>query len=579
MYAQVVVLTYQSPQIDSYTYKVPDNLVGKIKIGQLVSVPFGKRNPMGVITSIVDRPSTIVKNIKPISSIILGKPFLLPYQIKLLNWMAAYYLAPMINCLDAMLPEIPKRLINQQSPITNHQSIQTLVLVPSINQLPQTLAQFPQAKNYAVYTNELKTSEKISTWLKILSGQTDFIFGSRSAIFVPCPNLKKMIIFDEHESAYKDSRSPYFDTLTVAEKISSLTGAKIEIIDASPRITTYFNYSRNIKVPSIKIQTKIISLENERKLGNYSPISNTLEEIIKRAYLKKLSILLFLNKKIESGSIYCKTCKHQEFAKTQPNVCPNCQSTEIFFNSTNINSLAKELKRILPNSTVNLVAEGLKQSPIRGLIRRKALPIPHKFGVNNQQSTIDIATSAVFYRLLSKKYDLVAHIYADSPLNFNEYSAQETTYSQITNLKKLSRKLLVIQTYNDQNPGIVNAASGNYSAFAKFELSQRKTLSYPPFSLLVKISIRGKDEESTEQKSQDYKDKLEKLLTTHYSLPTTLLGPYKSLNFKKLSYNIMLKIQLVNYKLYSREKALEKISEFMPKEKNIKIEVEPITLN
>ncbi|MBI2599154.1 hypothetical protein HYW40_02970, partial [Candidatus Curtissbacteria bacterium] len=76
-------------------------------------------------------------------------------------------------------------------------------------------------------------------WQKILSGQCDFIFGSRLAIFTPCPNLKKIIIYDEHDGAYKDERSPYFDTLTVAEKIADLTNAKIEIIDSSPRVTTY----------------------------------------------------------------------------------------------------------------------------------------------------------------------------------------------------------------------------------------------------------------------------------------------------------------------------------------------------
>ena len=49
MYAQVVVLTYQSPEIDSYTYEVPKKLKGSIKSGQLVEVPFGKRNPAGIV--------------------------------------------------------------------------------------------------------------------------------------------------------------------------------------------------------------------------------------------------------------------------------------------------------------------------------------------------------------------------------------------------------------------------------------------------------------------------------------------------------------------------------------------------
>ena len=104
MYAQVVVLTYQSPDIDSYTYEIPNHLEKQIKIGQLIEIPFGKRTPLGIVLSIVNRPSTIVKNIKLINEIIFSVPLLLPYQIELLKWMSLYYIAPMVNCLEAMLP-------------------------------------------------------------------------------------------------------------------------------------------------------------------------------------------------------------------------------------------------------------------------------------------------------------------------------------------------------------------------------------------------------------------------------------------------------------------------------------------
>jgi primosomal protein N' len=200
MYAQVIVLTYQSPEIDSYTYEIPKELEGKVKVGQLVSVPFGKRSPLGIVLSITptvipakagilkgdadpriredDKSSGVDKKeirIKPVSSIVLEKPILYPYQIKLLIWMSSYYLAPMVNCLKTMLPEIPKRIEKLQ--ITNKRayfldklenyklqnSNQTLVLVPSINHLPQILAKFPQSKNYAIYTNELKPAEKFNT--------------------------------------------------------------------------------------------------------------------------------------------------------------------------------------------------------------------------------------------------------------------------------------------------------------------------------------------------------------------------------------------------------------------------------
>src|SRR3990167_5818961 len=206
MYADVFVLTYQAPDIDTYTYEIPKNLEGLIKPGQLVQMPFGKRTPVGIILSADYQPPTTNYQIKPINSIIFQTPILLSHQIKLLKWMAFYYHAPMVNCLKAILPELPAKLSNYSSSgvkrnrevssenkfSTSSNNIQkavkqTLVLVPTINRLPETLAKFPGAKNYVLYHTEQKVADRFATWLKITQGNIDFVFGSRSAIFAACP--------------------------------------------------------------------------------------------------------------------------------------------------------------------------------------------------------------------------------------------------------------------------------------------------------------------------------------------------------------------------------------------------------
>src|SRR3990167_4768982 len=448
MYAEVVVLTYQAPDIGSFTYEIPKNLEGQIKIGQLVQVPFGKRNPQAIVLDtksdlvLISRSDLIVEKIKSINSIIFDQPILLPYQIDLLKWMATYYFAPMVNCLEAMLPQLPTKLSSYSSSesegriekFTSFSSrlrsnnmqkavSQTLVLIPSINRLPETLAQFPSAKNYVLYHNQLKTTERFTNWLKILGGNIDFIFGSRSAIFCPCPNLKKIIIFDEHDGAYKDERSPYFDTLTIAEKLQTLTKAQLEIVDSSPKITTYFvhkndiaisKYSSSERRESRSLSTlssrpkgsrqartiskvEIVSLAEERQTGNKSPISSILLDQLRRIRKIQGRSLLFLNKKAESGQIYCRACKQQNFAPKIPANCPNCRSADIFFHSLNINSLANEVKKVVPQSHLRFLTEGYR-------LQTTDYKLP----------TVDISTSAIFYAQVFQKYDLVAHISTDS---------------------------------------------------------------------------------------------------------------------------------------------------------------------
>ncbi len=592
MYAQVVVLTYQSPEIDSYTYLVPKELEKEIKVGQLVEVPFGKRNPQGIVVAILDQilnqacPEKIldqVQNdmfgvqddkkvvIKPISKIVLENPLLLPYQIELIKWMSSYYLAPMVNCLETMIPDIPKRVEQLEGIPTARRSktetlityesgnralaggkdatgpAQSLILVPSINKIPETMAKFPKAKNYVVYHNELKTSEKFAAWQKIKNGEADFIFGSRSAIFTPCPNLKEIIIYDEHDGAYKDERSPYYDTLTIAQKISVLTKAQIKIVDPSPKISTYFQLPKNIKIQKFPNSTHIVNMEKERLSGNRSPFSFVLEEEIREALENKGNILLFLNKKKESGHFFCKSCKNSEFLQKQPNICQSCKSPDIFWNVLNINSLALEIKKLFSKSQVNLISNTGRST------------------IDYRQSQIDIGTAYSLYASLAKKYDLIAHIQTDSLINMADFSSSEKLFAQITSLKKLLKTSgkLILQTYKNENSAIELSTQNNYPSFFQTELSQRKSLNYPPFGLLVKLTLKGKSDSKVKTEAEKVANDLKPIFNYEPSTMNhqiTILGPYQSIFWQKNpSYHIILKYRLASYSLIDRQEAVSDI--------------------
>ena len=559
MYAKIAVLTYQTPQISTYTYQIPKDYDAEIKIGQLVNVPFGKRNPYGIVLEIEKNLSPAEQNqkltIKSINSIVLKKPILLPHQLKLANQMSEYYHAPISKCLEAMTPEIPRKNYDFQKTIpVSKITKQTIVLVPSINQIPQTTAMF-KTKNFVVYHSELRPDERFDAWQKIKGGYYDYIFGTRSAIFTPCPNLKEIIIFDEHNNAYKDQRSPYFDTLTIAQMLGKQE-VDLKIIDPSPKVATYFAHKSQIKFHFEGIQkrqdakVKIVSMADEKNAGNKLPISDLLQNYIKLGSQKDKRILLFLNKKAQSGHVYCKTCKYSDFAKSEPERCPSCQSSDIFFNSTNVKSLSTLVKKLVPSISINIIASTKKsfaQTP-----------------ANTNQKTLDIATALVFYKLHNLKYDLVAHIYTDALLNITDFTSAEKLYTQITNLKKITKGLLLLQTYNPQDETIQNAASGNFQKFYNDQLSQRKALSYPPFALLVKLTIKGKKEQNLEQKAQT----IFELLTSGQSKTqqASILGPFKPVFSGNVSkYNIIIKVPVPSYTLEEKEKAINNIAPLLSK--------------
>ena len=423
-----------------------------------------------------------------------------------------------------------------------------------------------------------------------MEGNADYIFGSRSAIFTPCPNLAKIIIFDEHDGAYKDERSPYFDTLTIAEKLVELTGAKLEIIDSSPKVTTYFTHQKNVILGPVenqlpnkvhtdsrlrgnnekknakakRVKVEIISMAVERHAGNKSPISSTLSDELEKIRKTKGRVLLFLNKKAESGQIYCRACKQQNFASKMPTICPSCNSPDIFFHSLNINSLANDVKKVVPQSNLRFLTEGYR-------LQAADYKLP----------TVDIATSAIFYAQVFQKYDLVAHVSTDSVLNIADLKTSEKLYSQISDLKKLAKDdgILILQTYNPDSELLKNAANGDFKKFYENELQMRKMLLYPPYSLLVKLTIKGKNKDLIFQKAKDLVEILKS--QNNKTERVIILGPYEPVFSTTTSrYNIILKVKLDSYGIKSKEKLTRWVLPYISKvPKGWQITVEPDSLN
>ena len=67
MYANVLV-QYGVKSLDhTFTYRIPDNLIGIVSVGVKVNVPFGKQNINGFVLSISNEvPLTEVKDIKDV---------------------------------------------------------------------------------------------------------------------------------------------------------------------------------------------------------------------------------------------------------------------------------------------------------------------------------------------------------------------------------------------------------------------------------------------------------------------------------------------------------------------------------
>jgi primosomal protein N' (replication factor Y) len=101
---------------------------------------------------------------------------------------------------------------------------------------------------------------------------------------------------------------------------------------------------------------------------------------------------------------------------------------------------------------------------------------------------------------------------------------------------------VLVQTFNPEHPAIQAAVRHDYAAFARQELPVRKMLSYPPFSAMVRLVIRGPSEDVTAGFGEHVAEQLRAALDA-LGVTARILGPAAA-PFARLRGNYRFQIQL-----------------------------------
>src|SRR5688572_21621827 len=100
--AQVV---FPEPPHGPYDYRIPQTLKGTLRPGQRVQVPLGKGDRLvtGYCTGVAMRPVGR-RPLKELHAIVDAEPLLTPPMLRVTQWMAEYYLCPLGQVLQAVIP-------------------------------------------------------------------------------------------------------------------------------------------------------------------------------------------------------------------------------------------------------------------------------------------------------------------------------------------------------------------------------------------------------------------------------------------------------------------------------------------
>lgn len=144
--------------------------------------------------------------------------------------------------------EVYLRLIEhllQQDPTAS-----ALLLVPEIALTPQTARRFLDrfgSGSVAVLHSALTASQRHAQWTAAVrggeggEGGVRVVVGARSAVFAPLPNLRLIVVDEEHDGSYKQDQLPRYHARDVAVKRGQLEGCPVVLGSATPSIESYDN--------------------------------------------------------------------------------------------------------------------------------------------------------------------------------------------------------------------------------------------------------------------------------------------------------------------------------------------------
>ena len=419
-----------------------------------------------------------------------------------------------------------------------------IVLVPEISLTPQMVQRMRKdfGDAVAVVHSGLSMTERYDTWRAIKEGLFRVVVGPRSAVFSPVSNLGLIVVDEEHEHTYKQSESPRYHARDVAAMRAKLEGAVVVLGTATPSLETYLN-AREGKYDLVELperidagplpEVEIVDMCSEPPVDNEGAFSAALRDAVQGTLNEKKQVILFLNRRGHASFVQCLSCGHTEecpncnvaltyhsvgksmrchycgVSSGAPEKCPECGSINLRFGAPGTQRVEKSVRDLFPDATVERMDSDTTSR------HGSHWKILREFA--ERRTDILLGTQMIAKGLDFPGVGLVGVIAADVGLNLPDFRSGERTFQLLTQVSGRTgrgeeRGRVIIQTYRPEHYTIALARDQHFTPFFDREIEEREGigLGYPPFSRLVGIIARGRDQKLVISAAERLADFLER---------------------------------------------------------------------
>lgn len=397
----------------------------------------------------------------------------------------------------------------------------SLVLYPEISltsQLLESLVDTFGEDKVVVYHSKQTASEQRKSWMKVLnSNEPLIIIGPRSALFLPHKNLGTVCVDEAHDSSYKQDNGSRYNGIVVAAALSKIHSAQFIIGSATPPVQ---ETEQILSKGGLLICMHSLAKTTDKNQRSFDVVDMTLKSNKSKNYqlskklIEKISLsiknkkqsLLFLNKRGTARMILCENCgwyaecpncfmplihHHDSFSlqchicgynKKSVISCPDCSSV-LTLKNPGIKSLESEIKIMFPEAKIaRFDSDNKKKDTFQENFKH----------IKAGGADIIIGTQLVTKGLDLPLLDTVGIIQADSALLLPDFSSEERTFQQLTQVsgrvgRGHSSGNVIIQTYQPDSYIFPFVIEQNWHGFYDSELSKRKQNKFPPYSYVIKI--------------------------------------------------------------------------------------------
>lgn len=422
-----------------------------------------------------------------------------------------------------------------------------------------------------VYHSRFSDAERVEIWQKVIMGDYRIVIGVRSAIFTPFKNLGLIVVDEEHDNSFKQAEpAPRYHARDVAIYAAHLFGSRILLGSATPAFESYYNarlgkYTlvelKNRAVQAKLPHIKLVDMRVQRKKGhNKGHFSQPLLTAITETLERREQGIIFQNRRGFSPWLTCMNCGHVPhcincditltyhkfkgelrchycgYTDHQFDKCDHCSSYEMKQQGIGTEKIEEELTLLFPEARIarmDLDTTRTRSGFIK-LIRR----------FEEHDIDILVGTQMVTKGLDFENATLVGVIDADMMLNFADFRAYENAYQVLTQVsgragRSQKQGQVLIQTYLPENP-VLQIIQKPYHVLFDLEMENRKMLNYPPYTRLIRMEVRHKNQIYLETQAEALRNILlptfgKAMLGPEYPYVTRLRNEYRQVALFKIT--------------------------------------------